>query len=249
VALHKAGDSGFLEVLLQADSFYDFANRERFITALVNQDEYVLLRLTRLREQAQAQRERLVRQEERRAALQQEIAANESEARQRRAEVHAVLAEANDKRATAEGMLAEMEQEQQGIAAMLRGRSSPSSTAARYEGAWSGRFLRPVEGRFTSGYGYRINPITHTRRFHYGIDLACAQGTPIKAADRGLVLFAGWRGTVAGKTVILDHGDGMSTVYCHQSEVLVSAGDVVKRGQTIGQVGSTGWSTGPAFVM
>jgi len=104
--------------------------------------------------------------------------------------------------------------------------------------------LWPVPGAVSSGYGWRIHPIFHTLEFHTGIDIAASWGAPVKAAGDGTVIFAGSM-TASGRLVILDHGDGLSTMYSHLSTFLVRVGDRVRRGQTIARVGSTGWSTGP----
>ena len=82
-----------------------------------------------------------------------------------------------------------------------------------------------------------------TRRFHNGVDIAAPSQT-IKAADDGRVIYAGWK-SAYGRTVIIDHGSGWSTMYGHCSSISVSSGQVVSRGQRIAAVGSTGWSTGP----
>jgi murein DD-endopeptidase MepM/ murein hydrolase activator NlpD len=103
---------------------------------------------------------------------------------------------------------------------------------------------RPVPGAITSGFGYRMHPIFHVRKLHTGVDMHAGMGESIKAAAAGTVVFAGWRGGY-GKCVIIDHGGGLATLYAHQSEILVSVGQVVKRGVVIGKVGSTGYSTGP----
>ena len=79
---------------------------------------------------------------------------------------------------------------------------------------------------------------------HTGIDIAVSYGTNIAAADGGTVIYVGWMGA-DGNVVIIDHGGGISTLYAHQSKFLVSLGDKVRQGQYIGQVGSTGLSTGP----
>jgi len=114
--------------------------------------------------------------------------------------------------------------------------------------AASGAFLRPCGGRITSYYGYRIHPIFKTKIFHSGVDIGAPYGTPIKAANSGRVSYTGWYGGY-GKVVIVDHGriNGRptSTLYAHQSSIAVSNGQSVKRGQVIGYVGSTGYSTGP----
>jgi murein DD-endopeptidase MepM/ murein hydrolase activator NlpD len=102
----------------------------------------------------------------------------------------------------------------------------------------------PVNGTVTSGYGYRIHPILGKRILHTGIDIAAASGTSIWAADGGTVIYATWVSGY-GNTVAIDHGGGISTLYAHQSSMAVSYGQKVKKGQVVGYVGSTGYSTGP----
>lgn len=104
----------------------------------------------------------------------------------------------------------------------------------------SGRFLWPVSGggRITSRYGQR------GRSFHYGVDIASSKGTPIVAADDGVVIHAGWSGAY-GILVTIDHGNGYVTRYAHNSQALVSVGQKVKKGTQIAKMGSTGNSTGP----
>jgi murein DD-endopeptidase MepM/ murein hydrolase activator NlpD len=102
----------------------------------------------------------------------------------------------------------------------------------------------PSSSYISSPYGYRIHPITHTRKFHSGIDIAASYGVSIEAANSGTVIYAGWNGGY-GNTVIIDHGAGVSTLYAHTSRILVSVGESVKGGEVIAKVGSTGLSTGP----
>ncbi|NJL61510.1 MAG: M23 family metallopeptidase [Methylacidiphilales bacterium] len=96
----------------------------------------------------------------------------------------------------------------------------------------------------TSGFGWRIHPITGERRFHTGIDFGAAMGTPIYAMTPGRVEFAGKRGGY-GNAVIVNHGGGKSTLYGHASKLYVQEGQQVRRGQAIAAVGSTGMSTAP----
>lgn len=104
--------------------------------------------------------------------------------------------------------------------------------------------LAPVPGPTTSGFGMRRHPILGYRRMHEGLDFKASHGTPIVAVSDGRVSAAGRAGG-CGIAVRLDHGDGLSTRYCHMSRMAVSGGQSVKRGQVIGYVGSTGLSTGP----
>lgn len=106
------------------------------------------------------------------------------------------------------------------------------------------KFHWPVQGRISSGYGYRIHPITKVRHFHGGIDIAVPQGTPVRAAAAGKVIKAGAMGNF-GLGVVVDHGAGYTTWYGHNSQILVRVGDVVQQGQTLALSGRTGLATGP----
>lgn len=124
-------------------------------------------------------------------------------------------------------------------------RSSTSSTTS-YTSRGSGELVWPVSGhtRISSYYGRRIHPIFNTSKFHAGIDIPAPSGTPIKAANNGIVIFSGWQGGY-GNCVMISHGNNIVTVYAHNSSLNVSVGDYVNAGQTIALCGSTGYSTGP----
>ncbi len=104
--------------------------------------------------------------------------------------------------------------------------------------------LWPVIGRVTSSFGEREDPFNGEGAFHAGIDIATAYGTPVRAPADGLIVMAG-AASGYGREMVVDHGQGISTVYGHLSGFAVVAGQQVKRGQVIGYVGSAGRSTGP----
>ena len=108
----------------------------------------------------------------------------------------------------------------------------------------TGQLMYPTIGEVTSNFGWRVHPILGTERFHSGIDFGADYGSLIYASARGKVIYADWYGGY-GNAVIIDHGNGMTTLYAHCSELYVKDGDVVERGQPISAVGSTGFSTGP----
>lgn len=102
----------------------------------------------------------------------------------------------------------------------------------------------PVKGEITSLYGFRCDPFTGDSGFHSGLDIAAAQGTKIGAAFYGKILKTGVHKEY-GNYVIISHGDGFATVYAHCSEIYVEEDTVVRAGETVAAVGSTGLSTGP----
>ena len=101
-----------------------------------------------------------------------------------------------------------------------------------------------LEPGVTSGFGQRVDPLDGTTKYHTGIDLRAASGSPILATADGVVRRAGPRGGY-GNAVEVDHGDGLSTLYAHASQVLVKPGEKVAAGQEIGRVGQSGRATGP----
>jgi murein DD-endopeptidase MepM/ murein hydrolase activator NlpD len=106
-------------------------------------------------------------------------------------------------------------------------------------------FPLPFAVPFTSGFGWRIHPVSGESRFHQGVDLGAALGTPVVATLSGKVVLADWVGGY-GMTVVIAHNNGtQETLYGHLSEILVRPGDQVEQGTIIGRVGSTGLSTGP----
>ncbi|MDD5475104.1 MAG: M23 family metallopeptidase [Syntrophales bacterium] len=117
---------------------------------------------------------------------------------------------------------------------------------AKYHACWigSGDFVIPLEGSVSSPFGVKrlFNDVVHSR--HRGIDLRSATGDPVRAANRGIVVFAGSL-FYAGNTVIVDHGMSLFTVYCHLSKISVKEGEMIEKGATIGMVGATGRATGP----
>ncbi len=127
------------------------------------------------------------------------------------------------------------------------GTDSGGDSSGNYQPSGSGMMTMPVVGaRISSPFGYRIHPITGEYKMHTGIDLAAAQGTPIYAADGGTVVVASWVNGY-GNVVIIDHGNGIQTLYAHIRDggTVVSVGQSVGRGDKIAEVGSTGNSTGP----
>ena len=116
--------------------------------------------------------------------------------------------------------------------------------ANRREGQNSTPSIRPSGARISSGFGYRLDPFGHrTSKLHNGVDFAGKPDSPIVVTADGVVRHAGWVPSF-GQAILVDHGFGYSTLYAHTTGILVKAGDVVKRGEQIATMGSSGRSTG-----
>ena len=117
--------------------------------------------------------------------------------------------------------------------------SDANAAAASLKG-----FITPAKGPFGSGFGLRMHPIFHEVRPHNGVDIDAKMGEAVWAAKEGRTLYSGSMSGY-GNVIILDHGNGVSTLYAHLSKILVNQGDTVKKGEVIGLVGASGWATGP----
>jgi murein DD-endopeptidase MepM/ murein hydrolase activator NlpD len=261
-ATYKNGDFFYLELLLDSRTVEDFIVRTTLVQRVIRSNEELArsLRETRIelerakveierdlqavdakRAEAQAEEDRLV-------ALRARYQAKLNERKSVQDQKAALVAEnkANAKRLRA---LAEAEEEESAkIAAELYGTGS---------GYFAGVMKFPVPGfeqtpTGGSAFGYRIHPILGYRKLHTGIDIGGRavgrdiNGALVVAAADGEVIYAGYRGGY-GNTVIIDHGNGVATLYAHMQSgsIMVSVGQSVERGQGIGRVGSTGLSTGP----
>lgn len=124
--------------------------------------------------------------------------------------------------------------------------SATTQTSTFKPGKDTPKFIYPLSQKvaISSGYGYRIHPVTGEKRMHSGVDLGLPTGTPIYAVADGVVELSGDLGN-CGKGVRINHSGGYMSIYCHASKLEIKTGESVKSGQTIALVGSTGMSTGP----
>lgn len=253
----SGGRTMFLAALLDPGSITDLMGRFDLLSNIAEQDNDLLTQIEDLKAKVEGQK----------AALEVERAAVSQLEQAQRATTKALDAQADKKQAAVdeletarsakEKVLAaaekdkaswarqedELSAESDRITAQLKA-AQQASTVRASSGGGGGQLYRPVPGPITSPYGYRIHPIFHVRKMHTGVDMTAGMGTPIHAAEGGSVVSAGWRGGY-GKCVVISHGGGLATLYGHLSTISVSAGQKVGRGEVIGKVGSTGYSTGP----
>ncbi len=242
--LYAQGDPSYLEVVLGAQDFADFVDRTHRCQQILEQDEKTLNQIIVEKRQLQRKKteleQRMLEEQRRRTEYQKQ----RDELRRQKAAVSKALKDLQRDRAKWEGTYAELLQASREIELKLRRLyRGTSRTTQRYVGRWSGSFLRPVSGSISSPFGWRTDPFNHRRRFHTGVDIRSPRGTRIRAAAKGLVIYAGWYGAY-GKCVWIDHGSRTATVYGHMLSIYVRPGQLVTRGHIIGTVDSTGRSTG-----
>ena len=248
------GRLSYLDVVIGSKDFSDFANRMEMLKRILQSDMDLINTIKTEREEIASKKAKL--EEDRAKVLELEKIAQEKQnvINQKKAERQAVLERAMNDRDTAERAYNELMASSASITAMLQQRAAERAAAAAASqggggggATWvqgSGQLAAPVVAPITSDFGWRIHPIYGTRRLHAGTDFGVDEGTPVHAADGGVVVEAGWVSGY-GYTVIIDHGNGMSTLYAHNSEVAVSPGQTVSKGQVVSYSGNTGGSTGP----
>jgi murein DD-endopeptidase MepM/ murein hydrolase activator NlpD len=262
IQAYEYGDLGYLAVLLQAHSFGDFLERWNDVTYVVKANEVTIRQRRADAQHVQTIETGLMSDEsalrDARAADDQQQQALSALATQRsnllavaqseKADVAVQVGELEDTSAAAEAALEalvhEKQQEEDARRAAARRAAQLAGVSLPPEPGAPGQLLWPVSGPITSPFGMRMHPVYGRPILHAGIDIAAATGTTIAAAADGRVIVAGTQGD-CGKMVALDHHGGLSTIYCHMSQIFVGVGQDVQRGQAIGAVGMTGDATGP----
>jgi murein DD-endopeptidase MepM/ murein hydrolase activator NlpD len=234
--------------LVEAQNLSSFMRRLTYFRYLAKQDQNMLdeMRLAKEKLERYQYQQMLKRQILGKKAHEQAQAKALHEYQKRKEQQY--LARVQKEKAVYEKEMNALEAESRRIAEYLRqlyaARSGGGSRMSSVP-LGSGRFTSPVPGAvMTSPFGWRTHPIFGTARLHTGIDFGVGSGTPIRAADHGVVIDASWMGGY-GKAVMVDHGQGLVTLYAHTSAYYVTVGQRVRKGQIIAAVGSTGYSTGP----
>ncbi len=248
---YRMGPAGYLQIVLGASDLRTLADRATFAQHVLVADADLVAGVTVARDALAEHRDRVLR-------VQRHIAERTLEAKRERDRIarlkarqealrhqidmeigyrRGLVASVQETKAGYEQAVADLQADSARIRGDLENGGSTGGGRPGAQLAW------PTAGPVVSGFGWRTHPIYGTKRFHAGIDIDGSCGQSIVAADAGRVVSAGWRGGY-GQATLIDHGDGLSTMYAHQSAFAVGAGAQVTRGQRIGSVGTTGWSTG-----
>lgn len=240
-AIYKHRQTDYWEALLTAPDLVDFMTRYQFFKYISQSDAELLNRLDRRMTEITHQKRRYGVALQSISTITQNIKQQKDQIQDDTQDQSALISRLRSERAASEAALAQLERDSVQIEAMIR---RLMAARRRMPRMGTGRFVSPVNARIGDTFGLRYHPILKVRRPHRGLDFRAGHGSPIYAADRGMVIFSGWFGSF-GKVVILDHGGDITTLYAHASRLVVEKGQVVDRGQLVAYVGSTGLSTGP----
>ena len=271
-SMEEEGEVSYWSVLFEANDFSDLLDRFNMIQEIAAADKRRLEELDAAAKEVNAAKASLEEEKVSLEASKEELAQTQEQLAQKREEADKLLAELVAKGMEFEEMMEESEAEQAQLAKDIANKKDEYDKAKYQEwlatsvppttkpkppasGGSSGSTGSNTVGgiswkvpikytAFTSPYGWRTHPISGTRKFHYGVDLAAPTGRPIYATRSGTVDTAAY-GSSAGYYVQINHGDGYKSIYMHMTHYIVKRGQHVTQGQVIGYCGSTGGSTGP----
>lgn len=255
--MYKKGDAMYYEVVLGVSGFSDLVSRLSFLNLIIQSDKDLLdsinkskaiveekkIKIEEQQSLVKDKRAVLISQQHQVEEVSRSVAGTKQQVAGEQKNKQQLLGKVQQDKESYIRMEREQEQASQEIARMIRALES-SRKNRRTPINSTGIFIWPVSGYITSDFGNRTHPIFKVTSFHSGIDIGASSGTSIKAADSGEVMYAGWRGGY-GRTVIIDHGSGETSLYGHCSSLNVSEGQTINKGDIIASVGSTGYSTGP----
>lgn len=262
-AMEKNSHISYWSVLFQSTSFSDFLGNLQMMADIAQADQKMLAELEAVALEIQSAQAELA--DEKAGLDDQRAALSESQAEldEKSAEANRLLDQLNDDAERMRELQAEYEAKESEISSDIAAKekeytealkkeeeaqknngSSGSGSSGGSSGGGSWGYPLPYRATVTSAYGWRTHPITGKQSFHNGVDLAAGSGTAIYAVRSGTVTTATYS-SVYGYYVTVNHGDGYSSLYAHMTDYVVSNGQYVEKGQLLGYVGSTGWSTGP----
>ena len=254
-AMEEEGTVSYWSILFNADSFSDMLDRLADIDAVMDYDNQIMDELIATREELERLQAELESARADEQAVKEEQEVKKAEQQAKVAEAEKVLEELNQ---NVEEVNRQLEAEDEAAAAIqadIEKKQAELEAQRQQQNVTlpvsSTGFQWPLPAsnlKLTSAFGYRIHPVTHVPHSHTGIDVSATTGTPITAAKSGQVIISE-KGTGStwsyGEYVVIDHGDGTTTLYAHMSYRAASEGQIVTQGQYIGDVGATGNVTGP----
>ena len=250
-AMDKHDSVDYLELVVTSRNFNELVDRITIMQGIVESDQRLVDAMKRERDRIKQLRQDLQRKHDQQAALLAQQRDRQAQVEQMTAQQQQTLDYYHQLDAQLLGQRQQLEAEKAQIDAQVAQLQAQFDAQARSAGGGSGRFGWPERGRITQPFGCTdfllepADPRCPSGHTHTGLDIAAPNGTPIAAADTGVVALANRGSTGYGNYIVITHGNGYSTLYGHLSAISVSVRQIVQAGQIIGAEGSTGFSTGP----
>lgn len=258
VATYMAGPTAYVEGILASEDFSDLVSKYEYYEAALDADSELVGEIQVLRDDTEIRRELIIEKQAEINVAKAKLEENRTEVAALRSQQATVLAQREEVLGEKEAILGKIETDQaqyraledqleedsRRFEAILAAQASQAPTGAAAPPTGGGQLLFPAQGPITSGYGYRTHPIFGDQRMHTGIDIGAPYGSPVIAADDGVVTYAGVMSGY-GNVIVVDHGGGLATTYNHLDSFSVGSGQSVSRGSQVGAIGCSGYCTGP----
>jgi murein DD-endopeptidase MepM/ murein hydrolase activator NlpD len=241
--IYENGQISYVDVLFGAKDFNDFMTRMDLLKRIIKHDYDLIIKIQDQRKLILEKKAELERDQAALKELEKSAELKKKEVEISKAKKEKVLDKVVNDRDTAERAYQELLEASRQVEQMIR-QSRYQVSGAQGSGKSTGSMIWPISGPITSEFGWRTHPIFGTAKYHSGLDIGGDYGMSVVAADGGVVIYAGWISGY-GNAVIIDHGNGVSSLYGHNQSLVVSEGQSVSQGQLIAYCGSTGYSTGP----
>ena len=242
IAIYEAGDTKYLDVLLKSSNISEFLSNYYLITEIASVDKDLLNEVESEKKEIELAKQKLEKNQESLATALQTQTKTATVLQNTKTLRENYMSRLSDEEKAKQAQIDEMTEQYEAVNNQILELAKQGLDTAYIGGvlAW------PVPGytKITSDYGMRVHPITGQYKLHTGVDISAPIGANFVAANDGIVTKAEYN-TAYGNMVIIDHGGGISTLYAHGSEILVTVGQTVKKNEAILKVGSTGYSTGP----
>lgn len=256
-AIYEDGSLSYFNILMSSESIFDFFYKVEIIKEITEYDNNLLNTIKDTKAEIEDKQQQIeadkTAAEEKKAVVETKKQELDAQSQQKKNLIDKENENIEAAKARLAKIEAEEEQTRREIAAKEAEARRKAEEAARKNGTTYTPVVHSASGMIwpvpscrtvTSEYKMRLHPVTGQYKLHTGMDIGCGSGSAVIAAQAGTVIKASYN-VAYGNHVVISHGNGVSTLYAHNSSLLVSVGQTVKQGQTIARSGNTGYSTGP----